>query len=228
MNNNLQRNYTIAYSLLGILWMVLLPWKPFEYSFMLRPLSSILLVYIAHKYTSKGFGKIIFLGILFGLAGDYFLAPSSENFFIFGLVAFLIGHIFYIIAFLKEGIKTEKWKWIVLFILFAYSIFMIIIMVKRILFLNKPIMIAPIILYLIIICTMAATAVLRKQKNNYIIFGAFIFVASDSLLALNYILSDIASIKVLFLGVFTYILGQYLIVFGAVKENNYLNKNTTL
>lgn len=183
-----------------------------------------LLVFIAYKYTRQSFGLYIFLGVLFGLGGDYFLALPSRDFFLFGLSSFLIGHVFYIIAFLKQGINLKPWKYILLFILLAYAAFMTVVMIQRILFLQKPVMLAPIVIYLYIISAMAIMALIRKQKNVYLIVGAFIFVASDSLIALNNILVDTPSIVVKYLSYITYILAQYFIVFGAVKENNINNK----
>lgn len=42
---------------------------------------------------------LLLTGLLFCLAGDVFLALRSEKMFLFGLVSFLLGHIFYIFAF---------------------------------------------------------------------------------------------------------------------------------
>jgi len=46
------------------------------------------------------FSKFIFLGLLFGWLGDFFLHVSSKViYFLFGLLSFLAGHIFYICAY---------------------------------------------------------------------------------------------------------------------------------
>ena len=46
----------------------------------------------------------LLIGLLFCLAGDVFLALPQEKMFRFGLVSFLVGHLFYIVAFLSRPI----------------------------------------------------------------------------------------------------------------------------
>ena len=43
---------------------------------------------------------LILLGLIFCLGGDVFLALPQEKMFRFGLVSFLLGHVFYVVAFL--------------------------------------------------------------------------------------------------------------------------------
>ncbi|MFC1821641.1 lysoplasmalogenase [Thermodesulfobacteriota bacterium] len=45
----------------------------------------------------------ILVGLILCLAGDIFLALPQEKMFLFGLISFLFGHIFYIIAFFTMG-----------------------------------------------------------------------------------------------------------------------------
>lgn len=53
------------------------------------------------------YGKAVLLGLFFSWWGDLFLGMSG--WFLFGLVAFLLGHLCYSAAFLVHGVD---WKWV--------------------------------------------------------------------------------------------------------------------
>jgi len=52
----------------------------------------------------------LLIGLLFCLAGDVFLALPQEKMFRFGLVSFLVGHLFYIVAFFITS-HLSAWTW---------------------------------------------------------------------------------------------------------------------
>jgi uncharacterized membrane protein YhhN len=52
----------------------------------------------------------LLIGLLFCLAGDVFLALPQDRMFRLGLVSFLIGHIFYIVAFFTTA-YVGHWTW---------------------------------------------------------------------------------------------------------------------
>ncbi len=62
--------------------------------------------------------KYIFYGLLFSVIGDMLL-EWSPNFFVFGLVAFLTGHIAYILAFFT---RSKKMPGIPLILLATYGV----------------------------------------------------------------------------------------------------------
>ncbi len=53
----------------------------------------------------------ILLGLVFCLCGDVFLALPQKKSFLFGLISFLLGHIFYIIGFFYIARKSP-WTWV--------------------------------------------------------------------------------------------------------------------
>jgi uncharacterized membrane protein YhhN len=53
----------------------------------------------------------ILLGLVFCLCGDVFLALPQKKSFLFGLISFLLGHIFYIIGFFYIAQKSP-WTWV--------------------------------------------------------------------------------------------------------------------
>ena len=161
--------------------------------------------------------NITLLALVFSLVGDVLLmfVNHSPNFFIGGLVAFLLAHIMYISVFLKSRNKTaNSLPIITILLIYASGIFY---------FIKDGLndMLIPVLLYLMVILIMAATAFLRKRSTitnsyNLVFAGAVFFVISDSLLALNkfYELLLFSNISILL----TYALAQYLIVLGILKQ----------
>ena len=60
-----------------------------------------LFVLISLVKPNTHYNKYIFIGLIFSVMGDLLL-EASPSFFVFGLIAFLIAHINYIIAFLES------------------------------------------------------------------------------------------------------------------------------
>jgi len=123
--------------------------------------------------------KYIFFGLLFSVIGDMLL-EWSPNFFVFGLVAFLTGHIAYILAFFT---RSKKMLGIPLILLASYGIG-----IYWTLSPNLGEMAIPVLAYIIVILIMAWRAFAQSKFNRYAIFaviGALLFVLSDSLIAID-------------------------------------------
>jgi len=160
--------------------------------------------------------KWLLLALLFSWAGDVLLMFESmnANFFIFGLIAFLIAHILYIILFdqvrIREKIKQS------LFPLLPIAVYYFLLITLLQPTLGK--MQKPVAVYGIIISIMLSFAIdLWRMKDRavsfYVIPGALLFIISDSLLAINkfYKSFEYAGIAIMF----TYGLAQVLITLGA-------------
>ncbi len=155
--------------------------------------------------------------LLFSLLGDVLLmfANISSNFFISGLLAFLMAHIMYILVFIKKKNTHKKASFLILFLLiYGVGIFY---------FLKDGLgdMLVPVILYMLVILTMVITAFLRhesvsKMSYNLVFLGAIFFVTSDSLLALNKFYEPFETAGILIM--LTYAIAQYLIVLGLKKQ----------
>lgn len=158
------------------------------------------------------------IALVCSLFGDVFLMFDDQNqlFFILGLVAFLIAHIFYVLVFLKHrNTNKSPYLFITALILYANTLFYFI---KS----NLGDLLIPVVVYMLVILSMATTAFMRHQKVNSLSFslvllGAFFFLISDSLLSLNlfYKPLPLANISIMT----TYALAQYLIVIGILKLN---------
>lgn len=168
----------------------------------------------------------ILLGLLFSLFGDSFLMFSGRGnaFFLLGLSSFFITHLFYGIGFWKypseeKGLVQNQPLWSFPFLLF--------------LVLNswmlwdglEGAMKIPVILYSLVISMMAITALNLKgkvdNKTFHTIFGgAILFMISDALIGLSKFGGIDGSTPLIRSSIMaTYILGQYLIVKGAIQAN---------
>lgn len=163
--------------------------------------------------------NITLLALTLSLLGDVLLmfTDKSPNYFIGGLLAFLLAHLMYISVFLKSRNKNANpFSIIVVLLIYASGLFYLI---KD----GLGEMLIPVLLYLIVILTMTITAFLRKRlapSNSYnlVLAGAIFFMISDSLLALNkfYETLPLSNLSIML----TYALAQYLIVSGILKQKH--------
>jgi len=164
--------------------------------------------------------RLLQFAILASLLGDIFLLADngSSIWFMLGLIAFLVAHIFYIILFIKIRKKNQprkKWNILVLVLLAAYVGFFFYLLYPGLGSLKVPV-----IIYAVVLASMLGTAYhafdLSKQAYGAItVLGAFLFLVSDSLLAINKFYSSFFLSSVLIM--LTYGLAQLFIVLGVSK-----------
>ena len=223
MKNKLASNSFIVFSIIYLLIILLgredIAWylKPFLLPFLL------FWVYTFDPFPTK---KILLSALVFSWIGDVILmfVEHGKLYFIFGLVAFLISHIIYILLFNKQ-LKTEKFK---SSLIFKFGIGVILIYLSSLLSFLSPYLGAlklPVVIYATVISTMLLFAFKgsfhwRNPANSYILFGAIIFVSSDSILAINKFYNTLPNAS--FWIMITYLAAQFLIVSGILC----LNKKT--
>ncbi len=159
------------------------------------------------------------IGLLFSMLGDILLMFSGGTFFLLGLSAFLLAHLFYIGGIAKglrerSGFLLKNAVWILPFLLFP---------ILFLYWLMEGIPVAmriPVAVYAIVIATMAlSVANLKGYISNKIFWtmmsGAILFVLSDSLIAANKFGHAFEGARVAVIG--TYMLGQWLLVLGVSR-----------
>ena len=151
------------------------------------------------------------------IAGDAFLAWSG--FFIQGLASFLTAHVLYSILFIKSGLRAWNVTAAVLLVLFGAIMATWLIKSGGV----AGGLVAPVMLYLTVILTMAMIAAARYKaeptlENRTVLFGALFFVVSDSLLAVNGFIQPLPYSGFLVLG--TYYSAQECILLGWVRGKN--------
>ncbi len=183
-------------------------------------LVSLIIFFLKHNQHLNSKTKTVMLfALLFSLLGDVLLmfVENSTNFFIGGLVAFLLAHVMYILVFLKKRNST-KLSMLFVFLLFIYA-FGLFYVLKD----SLGDMLIPVIAYMLVILSMVISATLRKNsvsKTSYglVFIGALFFMISDSVLAINKFYNPIPLSNIIIM--LTYAIAQYLIIVGVLREKD--------
>ncbi|MBA4054785.1 MAG: hypothetical protein C0490_08745 [Marivirga sp.] len=191
-----------------------------EMHFICKPLIMITLGIYYWIAASQNRSMVVVCAILFSFVGDTALIFESFNsfFFIVGLVAFLISHIFYILSYRQhqheaiadalQGIQKMR---------FAFPVVLAGTGLVVVLYPVLGNLRFPVVIYAAVIVIMVLNALFRygrtSSKSFRMVFtGAIAFMVSDSLLAINKFLKPIDHAGLLIMG--TYILAQFLIIEG--------------
>ncbi len=166
LNLNLSKNQTLHQSLY----------------YLFKPLTSFLILAMAYFIIPNGEAKNwMLLALVFCLIGDVALMFEGDNPFTAGLLAFLIGHGLFIVAFFKwqpHWVLPTWWPFMAI-----YAIVMLIWLLPRT---GK---LAPaVFVYMVAIFTMAFAAAnvsptIGWHGKPLLMMGALLFVLSDSILA---------------------------------------------
>lgn len=192
-----------------------------QYRFFSKPLiiASLLGYFLQSTALIKGslLRKSIAAALFFSLAGDVLLL--FPNLFLYGLGAFFMTHICYIIAFkltqnhIFNPLKVNFIK------MFLYNLPVYILAAFVYFLIHKQLneLEIPVVLYLLVLVMMLTMARERFGRTNAASFwqlflGAFLFFISDGFLALDRFFHPIPDGDVLIMG--TYILAQLLIIMG--------------
>lgn len=177
--------------------------------YLCKPLTLALIILIAlqpQRHVSAVYQWLIVAGLLCSLAGDVFLMLPRER-FIAGLFSFLVAHLCYIAAFSFER-KGATPLWTALpFLLYGG-------LMLRVLWPHLAKMKVPVIFYMLVISVMAWEALngwlaSAARGSLLALMGALLFVASDSVLAVNRFKGRVRHAQLLILG--TYFAAQWLI-----------------
>ena len=162
----------------------------------------------------------VLAALILSWAGDVAIDIS----FIPGLACFLLAQIMYIIAFSQvHGISVVFYKRVYLLLpVILYGLALVNLMYK-----NLDGMRIPVILYAIVILSMVVAAINRLNRVNrlsyfLVLSGAILFVISDSLISITKFYSPFRYSGIAIMT--TYIIAQYLIIQGIVKQSNPLTE----
>jgi uncharacterized membrane protein YhhN len=176
--------------------------------------------------------SILVLGaIFFSFGGDTLLMfdAGQPNFFTYGLVSFLISHIFYIFAYRQhrdenttdglQGIQRVR---------LAFPIILAGTGLVLILYPVLGDMRFPVMAYALVLVLMVLNALFRFGRTNnrsfWMVFaGAISFMVSDSLLAINKFLDAIPHAGLLVMS--TYIVAQFALIEGLCAHFNHSGKS---
>ena len=190
---------------------------------LLMPLLAIYLLLRTNTANSNLKGWI-FLALFFSWAGDIFLLfeERGSNFFLFGLSAFLVAQVFYIVFFhnirMREYIRGNA---LLLLLVIVYYSILINVLSPYLGNMKLPVRIYGVVLSFMVMLAMHTMLGKNKKAALWMTMGAILFVVSDSLLAFNKFFSPFNNAGVIIM--LTYGLAQLFITEGAVR---YINSET--
>jgi uncharacterized membrane protein YhhN len=157
----------------------------------------------------RGYARICLVGaLLCSVCGDILLDLPYATIFIFGLIAFLVGHLFYAALFFRFAKRPDGFGKVMVAALVFFAIMMIWIF-RGI----TPALYAPVVFYIVVIVAMSIGALLIPAKNRLLFWGALLFIASDVVLAVNKFLIVIPNGRVI--NISLYFIAQFMIIMAA-------------
>ena len=190
-------------------------------------LMPVLLVYM-RKSTTGPISLSLLLAaaaLIFSFVGDSVLMYASldEMYFLIGLGAFAVAQLFYVFSFSKAVNTNIPPLSNILKILYSTPFLIYSVVFISLIWDGIGALKIPVSIYTALIMSMALSAVYRQGRAdrdgvNQVIFGAILFVLSDSLIAINKFYAPMENAR--FFIMLTYILAQWNIVNGLVKHYN--------
>ncbi len=149
------------------------------------------------------------IGFLLCALGDLLLAWPTADLFVFGLAAFLVGHILFIVAFLRTG-RGMRPGLSAPFVAWAVGAAAWVLP-------NAGEMAGPVVAYIAVICTMMWRAAARMPQAGALLCfaGAVSFGVSDSMIAINRFITPLPAERLLVM--LTYWGGLALIAAGVIR-----------
>jgi uncharacterized membrane protein YhhN len=194
----------------------------FNTRYVFKPVILIALIGYYLAQTSER-NRTFLAALFFCWVGDVMLMFEGELFFMLGLVAFLIGHVFYIFSFRQFSwstgvalLPTQKVRYAFPIILAGTGLLVV-------LFPKLGALQIPVTVYAIVLMLMAINALFRLGHTNqasfaWVFMGALLFMISDSALAFNKFHTQFVGAS--FMIMLTYIGAQAMIVQGILKHQN--------
>lgn len=177
--------------------------------------------------TASSYDSYISIGLMLSSCGDAMLELDDNNkdYFIAGLVAFLLAHLSYICAFTSEAIQYTSMLAFIFIISGIYYAAMMSVLLPSV----ESDLVLPVIVYGLVISAMLLFGTARYTSTSHTythesrlssLMGSIIFLLSDTILALDKFAFRITSAKTIIM--LTYYIGQMFIAISTCK--NYLEE----
>jgi uncharacterized membrane protein YhhN len=172
-----------------------------------------ILAVLVQPHPIPSYFYLLLAGLIVCMGGDVFLALPQGKMFLFGLISFLVGHLFYILAFFSVA-EASTWTWIGLLTVCVVSIWIYSWLRPHLGSMNIPVM-----LYVIIISIMVSGAWtvlgdldLTRTGRIMVFIGALVFYFSDVFVARDRFIGQQFLNRLL--GLPLYYAGQFLLAFS--------------
>ncbi len=168
---------------------------------------------LVQSHPLPGFYYLLLIGLIFCLGGDVFLALPQEKMFLCGLVSFLLGHVFYVIAFFSVT-ELNLWTWTGLGICLVLSGGIYFWLRPHLGSMNLPVLFYVIVITVMVVgaCTVLGDSRLALSGRLLLFWGAVSFYFSDVFVARDRFLKPEFFNRLI--GLPLYYFGQFLLAFS--------------
>ena len=190
--------------LMSLIYIFAIPSKPEAIKMLFKLIPMWLILFYAYKQIPDKKSRphwIIWSGLFICMLGDGLI-----RWFVIGLAAFLIGHLFYIAGFSRYW-RFTKLSLLMILPIGLYGFVMGYHVIAALLQNHMDTLVVPVLMYIVIISLMSWTGFL--SHNIWAIIGSILFVLSDSILSWNMFVSEIPHSDILIMT--TYYTAQFLI-----------------
>lgn len=201
-------HWNLIFAGTSLFYLLSLAYRPYPLDFLFKalPILWLMLLVARNAGTSQG---LLLLALAFSACGDILLALPLADGFLLGLGAFLLAHL----AYFSHFIRFRNWQPQKGFALAAVALFAILLLSQLLPKLDS--MRLPVLVYMLVICAMACSAILAYRRNPWLVLGAASFLLSDALLAWGVFIKPLPLTDI---GVMlTYYLAQLGLVNGALR-----------
>ena len=229
------KKFTILYYGLVAVFMCSVLFDQILVHYVVKPLFMIVLM-IFHRQQLNGnlpvFSKMIQFGLFLSWVGDIALMIDERYpiLFVVGLGAFLVAHLGYAAAFMRNVKDSKSSLNIPKSVLMALPFIAITGCFFYYMKDGLPAdLFVPVLAYTIVISIMGITAASRhkhvdSKSFNWILIGAILFILSDMVIAINKFVIDFEYDAILNMAL--YLTGQFMITVGAIFYSRKLNEQT--
>ncbi len=187
-----------------------------------KPLIMItLMTYYVSRVSERNIFFIVAL-VLCWLGDVLLMFQGDEMFFIYGLVAFLSGHVLYVFSYkqmrdpesINGLLSTQKIRFSFPIILAGTGL--VVVLLPHLGDLKIPVMIYALVITIMVLQALFRFGFTSKKSFAMIFAGALFFMISDSALAINKFIKPLPMASLLIM--ITYMTAQFLIVEGAIAH----------
>ena len=202
--------FYLIFFVFSVVFIATLNIRPYPFVYLVKAIPIYSLAVLAFLNIAGLRGKLIGMGLFFSGVGDIVLELEGDSLFALGLGAFLVAHLFYIAAFTKD-IQFKGPRSMVAVAVLAYGCLIGFVMIP-----NLGDMLLPVVVYLLVIVVMGVLAALSGVNHWFVVVGACLFIASDSIIAVNRFIVSVPNSSFLIMS--TYYPAQLLITAGTSRN----------
>ena len=215
MNKNITKALTLLFFTVSALDIIGVGLNNLLLQTIFKPMIILSLIAL-YYFTVKKKNNWYLFALAFSLLGDILLMDKN-NLFLYGIAAFLITQILYIIIIVRQMQKPSNFhKYLYAFLYVNYVVYLLTLLKP-----NLAELFYPVLVYGITISAFGLVATLnyvtkRTRTALYLMLGAVLFIGSDSMIALNKF--HVAQIFYPVMIMITYVLAQYFIYLFMKEE----------